>query len=161
MGHTADFKGPIGKLVYHGQGNLCILDTPRKVDSFLMICAGSGITPIFQVLRAVLADPTDTTECVVLNGNRLEEDILCKEDLDGFGKLHPHRCKIVYTLTKPSKNWDGEIGRIGWDLINRHAPQRTEGRKPMALICGPEALEKSVHKILSSAGWDDCDMVFF
>lgn len=161
MGHTAEFKGPIGKLVYNGRGNLTILDVPRKVDSFLMICAGSGITPIFQVLCAVLADPSDTTNCIVLNGNRLEEDILCKEDLDELGISRPDRCKIVYTLTKPQENWGGETGRIGWDLIRRHAPLGGDGRKPMALICGPEALEKSVHNILKTAGWDDRDMVFF
>ena len=47
-----------------------------------MVCAGSGITPIYQVLRAVMEDEVDTTQCIVVNGNRFPEDILCKEDLD-------------------------------------------------------------------------------
>lgn len=160
MGYTVNFKGPVGKFIYQGHGNLSVLGMPRKVDSFLMICAGSGITPIFQVLRAVLGDPTDTTNCVVLNGNRLEEDILCREDLDEFAKSHPERCKIVYALTKPGESWNGESGRIDGDLIGRHTNLGAKG-KPMALICGPGPLEKSMRGILSNAGWGNDDMIFF
>lgn len=161
MGHTVEFKGPIGKLVYYGQGNLSILDVPHQADRFLMICAGSGITPIFQVLRAVMTNPADPTRCVVLYGNRLEEDILCKEELDGFAASNVDRCKVVYTLTKPDENWDGEMGRISADLIKRHSPLRREGSKPIALVCGPRGLEKAVHQILAAVGWDDRDIVFF
>ncbi|CAZ85382.1 unnamed protein product [Tuber melanosporum] len=161
MGHTASFKGPIGKLVYHGQGVVSLLDNRINVTSFLMICGGSGITPIFQVLRAVLSDPTDSTTCVVLDGNRAEEDILCREDLDSFAATYPEKCKIVHTLSKPSERWQGERGRIGWDLIKRNYPQGCEGRKPLALICGPESLEKSVRGLLTAGGWGESDMVFF
>jgi nitrate reductase (NAD(P)H) len=31
----------------------------------------------------------------------------------------------------------------------------------MVLICGPEALEKSVHKALHEQGWSDEDLLFF
>lgn len=125
-----------------------------------MICAGSGITPIFQVIRAAMADPADTTKCIVLYGNRLQDDILCKQELDKFGTAHADRCKIVYTLTKPESDWDGEVGRIGASLIKRHSPL-DRGGKPMVLICGPEGLEKAVHRILAAAGWNDRDILFF
>lgn len=161
IGHTVEFKGPIGKLIYHGQGNLSILDVPRQVDTFFMVCGGSGITPIFQVLRAVMANPTDTTKCTVLYGNRLKEDILCKEELDGFRASHADRCEIVYTLTKPEENWDGEVGKIGASLVKRYLPLHQEGKKSMVLICGPEGMEKAVHGILTAAGWDDRDIVTF
>lgn len=161
MGHNVEFKGPIGKLIYNGQGSLSLLDVPRQVDSFLMICAGSGITPIFQVLRKVMADPTDTTKCIVLYGNRLEEDILCKQELNEFKTAHADRCKIVYTLTKPGEEWDGEVGRIDASLIKQHSPLVQEGQKQMVLICGPGGLEKAVHGVLTAAGWDDRDIVFF
>ncbi|KAI5837779.1 nitrate reductase [Morchella snyderi] len=161
MGHTAEFKGPIGKLIYQGHGNLTINDAPRNVDSFLMICAGSGITPIFQVLRSVLEDRTDPTQCVVLNGNRLEEDILCRDELDALNEANRDRCELVYTLTKPEKGWKGKIGRVDEDLVKGFVPAAEDGKRPLALICGPEALEKSVHGILKGMGWEDTDMVFF
>uniref|UniRef100_Q8J259 Nitrate reductase [NADPH] n=1 Tax=Tuber borchii TaxID=42251 RepID=Q8J259_TUBBO len=161
MGHTSSFKGPVGKLIYHGQGVVSLLDNRINVASFLMICGGSGITPIFQVLRAVLSNPTDPTTCVVLDGNRTEEDILCREELDSFAATYPERCKIIHTLSKPSEGWQGERGRIGWDLIKQNYPRGSKGGKPLTLICGPEPLEKSVKELLTAAGWGENDMVFF
>ncbi|KAI9783806.1 MAG: hypothetical protein M1839_003142 [Geoglossum umbratile] len=158
LGHFADFKGPIGKFEYAGRGQCSVSGNIRRVKSFYMICAGSGITPIYQVLRAVMQDPEDSTHCVVLDGNRTFEDILCKQDLDSFASDNPERCEIVYTLTKAHEEWEGVRGRISGELIGEHMP-RSEGA--LVLICGPEALEKSVRKALSAQGWKDSDMVFF
>jgi nitrate reductase (NAD(P)H) len=60
-GHFVKFKGPIGKFEYLDKGNCEIGGKQRFVKRFIMICGGSGITPIFQVLRAVLNDPEDET----------------------------------------------------------------------------------------------------
>jgi nitrate reductase (NAD(P)H) len=77
-----DIKGPLGGFEYLGKGKVRYRGVERKVNRFAMVCAGSGITPIYQVLRAVVHDEVDTTTCVVVNGNRLEADILCREDLE-------------------------------------------------------------------------------
>jgi nitrate reductase (NAD(P)H) len=81
-GHVIDIKGPLGGFEYLGRGRVRFHGVERKVDRFAMVCAGSGITPIYQVLRAVVEDKVDTTTCIVVNGNRREEDILCREDLE-------------------------------------------------------------------------------
>jgi len=81
-GQEVTIKGPLGGFEYLGKGRARYRGVERKVDRFAMVCAGSGITPIYQVLRAVVEDEVDTTECVVVNGNRLQDDILCRKDLD-------------------------------------------------------------------------------
>jgi nitrate reductase (NAD(P)H) len=124
-----------------------------------MICGGSGITPIFQVLRAVMQDKEDPTHCTVLNGNRLVEDILCREDLDTFAKKNPERCNLLHTLTKGPEDWQGLRGRIGAKLLEEYCVQR-DGES-LVLICGPEALEKSTKEALSAQGWRDEDLMFF
>jgi nitrate reductase (NAD(P)H) len=158
LGEKVDFKGPIGKFEYLGRGNVSLLSKTRFVRRFIMFCGGSGITPIFQVLRAVCRDKDDPTECVVLNGNRLEEDILCKDELDDFQAKCPERCKIIHTLSKGSDSWTGLRGRIDKALIQEHV-QRTDDT--MVLICGPEPLEKAIHKALGEDGWSDDQIVFF
>jgi nitrate reductase (NAD(P)H) len=159
IGSTVEFKGPIGKLTYLGKGRVRLNQNEKQVRSFRMICGGSGITPIFQVLRAVMQDPEDRTSCVVLEGNRLEEDILCRAELDAFAAAEdPSKCTIVHTLTKPSSQWTGRRGRISEELLKEYArPQ--EGS--LALICGPEGMEKSVREILLALGWNESDLVFF
>lgn len=105
-----------------------------------------------------MQDPADETTCTVLNGNRLVEDILCKEDLDALMKGNEDRSKVVYTLTKAPEGWEGLRGRIGEELVKEHC-RRDE--KTMVLVCGPEALEKSVHKVLREQGWVDEQILFF
>lgn len=96
INHTVEFKGPLGKLEYLGNGQVSIAGENRQVGYFLMICGGSGITPIFQVLRAAMEDVEHPTKCVVLDGNRLEEDILCREELDFYAVQNPEKLKLVY-----------------------------------------------------------------
>ena len=159
--HTplAEFKGPTGRFEYAGRGLCLISGRPRKVSRFAMICAGSGITPIFQVFRAVMRDPGDQTTCTVLNGNRTEDDILCRTDLDALLKDNEHRGQVVHTLTKPPYRWQGLVGRINAALTKEYLPYQGEGA--LVLICGPEALQKSVHKVLREQGWADEQILFF
>jgi nitrate reductase (NAD(P)H) len=151
-------KGPIGKFIYTGPGLASINSITRRITTLFMICAGSGITPIFQVLRAALEDPNDTTRCIVLDSNRLEEDILCKSELDSFAEAWMDQLRLVYTLTKPSNTWKGRRGRIDAELIK---VELEDVANPIFLICGPEPLEKSVRGVLKGMGWQEEDMVFF
>ncbi|KAF2846591.1 nitrate reductase-like protein [Plenodomus tracheiphilus IPT5] len=157
-GHWVDMKGPIGKFEYLGQGICSINGHGRTVSSLKMICGGSGITPIYQVLRAVLQDKADETHCTVLNGNRLEEDILCREDLERFARENEGRCTLVNTLTKAEEGWEGRRGRIGEELLREFCGVQAGG---MVLVCGPEALEGSVKGWLEGMGWKDEDVIFF
>jgi nitrate reductase (NAD(P)H) len=160
VGHWVDFKGPIGKFEYLGRGLCAVNGKQRSVSKFYMICGGSGITPIFQVLRAVMQDKEDATHCTVLNGNRLVDDILCREDLDVFAQDNKEKCKLLYTLTQGPEDWDGLRGRIGPSLLQEHCKKEGDGES-LVLICGPEALEKSTHKALNEQGWKDEDLMFF
>ena len=158
LGHGVDFKGPIGKFTYQGKGLCLINGKEKRVNRFAMICAGSGLTPIFQVFRAVMRDKSDTTTCTVLNGNRLVEDILCREDLDALLQGNEDRGEVIYTLTKAPEGWQGLKGRINGELVRRHCVRDDE---TMVLVCGPEALEKSVHVALKEQGWRDEQILFF
>jgi nitrate reductase (NAD(P)H) len=162
VGHFVDFKGPIGKFEYLGRGMCSISGTQRKVKRFIMICAGSGITPIFQVLRAVMKDPDDTTQCLVLNGNRVEEDILCRSELDTIAAGNAQKCKLLYTLTRPEPSWTGLRGRMNQELFEKEVGScKSINGEELVLVCGPEPLENSVRSIFTGMGWKNEDLLFF
>ena len=159
MGSDVEFKGPIGKFEYLGHGRCAISGSERKVKKFAMICAGSGVTPIFQVFRAVMQDKEDKTRCTVLNGNRNEDDILCRDDIEGLLQRNRHKGSVIYTLTKPPWGWEGRRGRIAKELIREGFG---EGDKDtLVLVCGPEPLEKCVLKAMKELGWDEEQILFF
>lgn len=158
IGAEIDCKGPTGRFEYLGNGRVLISGKERHVRSFKMICGGTGITPIFQVLRAVMEDSQDPTKCVVLDGNRLEEDILCRSELDKYVETDGEKCTVVHTLTKGSEDWTGRRGRISEDLVKEFAPPEESS---MVIICGPGAMEQSAKKVLLAQGWAESDLHFF
>lgn len=157
-GQHIEVKGPIGKFEYLGNGRCLVQGVQRIVKSFIMICGGSGITPIYQVFRCVMQDPRDNTKCVVLNGNRQFEDILCKPELDALAVGNDHRCKLIYTLTKAADDWCGLRGRIDANLVDRHC---VKSEDTLVLMCGPEALEKTMHKAFRERGWPEDQLLIF
>ncbi|KAI0505548.1 nitrate reductase [Xylaria bambusicola] len=162
LGHFVDFKGPHGKFEYLGRGVCRISGRERRVRRFIMVCGGSGITPIYAVLRAVLTDREDPTCCVVLNGNRNEKDILCRADLDAMIAGNEHRYRLNYVLSRPDPAWTGRRGRVDADLIAKEVgPCTSTDGGDLVLVCGPKPLEESVLSIFTGMGWDKDDMLFF
>jgi len=158
IGHFIEMKGPIGKFEYKGKGLCLISGKERRIKSFVMICGGSGITPIYQVFRAVMRDREDETRCTVLDGNRLFEDILCKEELDALSEGNDAKCKILHTLTKAPDHWTGLRGRITGKLVEEHC---VRDQDTLVLVCGPETMEKAMHVALLEQGWTDDQLMFF
>lgn len=161
LGHFVEFKGPVGKFEYLGRGLCSIKGKERRVSRFIMVCAGSGITPIYQVFRAVMKDREDPTCCLVLDGNRVEADILCKAELDAMAALNKQKCELLYTLSRPGENWTGLRGRMDKALFESKVGGPSGHGEALVLICGPDSMEKSVHQILIGMGWKDEDLLFF
>ena len=157
-GDEVDFKGPIGKFEYLGSGKATVKGEERRVKSFVMICGGSGITPIYQVFRAVMQNPADETSCTVVDGNRGEEDILLRDEMDALATGNGDRCRVLHTLTNGSEGWAGLKGRISEEVI-RDVAAPAEGR--MALICGPPGMEDCAKAALAGMGWKEEDVLCF
>ncbi|KAK0735878.1 hypothetical protein B0T21DRAFT_334340 [Apiosordaria backusii] len=159
-----EFKGPVGKFLYLSPGLCSINNHTRQVSKFIMICAGSGITPIFQVLRSVLDNPSDPTKCLVLDGNRVEEDILCREALDKMAANNKDRCEVVYSLSRPQASWQGRKGRMDRHFFEEIVGGPDPNRKTLVLVCGPEGLEKGIRETFTGKGglgWEEGDVIFF
>ncbi|KAL2526546.1 NADH--cytochrome b5 reductase 1 [Abeliophyllum distichum] len=68
VGDYLSVKGPKGRFKYQ----------PGQVRAFGMLAGGSGITPMFQVARAILENPNDKTKVHLIYANVTFEDILLK-----------------------------------------------------------------------------------
>ena len=53
-----------------------------------MIAGGTGITPILQVIKAVLRDLEDKTKLSLIFGNLSKDDILLYEELKAMARDH-------------------------------------------------------------------------
>ena len=104
-----------------------------------MIAGGTGITPMYQVIQAVLKDKADKTEMKLLYANQTEDDILLREDLDTWAADHPN-FSVEYTLDRPPKDWKHSSGFVNEGMIREHLfPADSE---TICLMCGPPPMLK-------------------
>ncbi|KAG8727561.1 hypothetical protein FRC12_022405 [Ceratobasidium sp. 428] len=152
---TVELKGPLGSFIWNGNGVALWRGVEHKVKHLGLICAGSGITPILQVLRSVLEDPNDIeTTLWLLDSNRTEQDILCRDELLSFAE-RKGRMRAHFTLSKsPKAGWTFSTGRINDEMMRAHLPPAGQA-DTLILICGPDPLIKQTVKPgLERLGWD-------
>lgn len=111
VGQTMKVKGPKGAMVYK----------PNMVRRFGMIAGGTGITPMLQIIRAIIRGRpskggNDVTEIDLIFANVNPDDILLKEDLDALAK-EDERFRVYYVLNNPPEKWDGGVGFVTADMI--------------------------------------------
>lgn len=99
-------KGPKGHFVY----------TPNMVRAFGMIAGGTGITPMLQIIKAILRNPEDKTQVDLIFANVNVEDTLLQEDLDELVAVHDN-FRVHYVLNNPPENWTGGVGFVTADMI--------------------------------------------
>lgn len=102
--------------------------TPHTLQGdFLLLAGGSGITPVFSILRAALAQGQG--RIVLLYANRDERSVIFRDELKALAAAHPTRLQVIHWLDSvqgvPSVAQLAELARAG------ASPQR------QAFICGP------------------------
>ncbi|KAG0364391.1 hypothetical protein BGX24_004629 [Mortierella sp. AD032] len=149
IGGSIALKGPIGSFKYNGLGHYS--HAPGKKGRCLqigMICGGTGLTPMYQILQAILADKVhDTTKVSLIFCNHTEDDILMRKEIDEVDlSLGPDRFHLWHVLSKhSSREWQYSTGRINKAIINEHlfpttwnAPDTADGlKRRIVLLCGP------------------------
>ena len=111
IGQPLKVKGPKGAMVY----------TPGLVRHFGMIAGGTGITPMLQIIRAIIRGRPrlggrDTTKVDLIFANVNKEDILLKEDLDALA-AEDDKFRVHYVLNNPPDGWNGGVGFVTPDMI--------------------------------------------
>ncbi|CCD72031.1 NADH-cytochrome b5 reductase [Caenorhabditis elegans] len=144
IGDTVSFRGPHGSIIYKGSG-LFTVRMDKKAEPknrffkhLSMIAGGTGITPMLQVIAAILRDPIDATQIRLLFANQTEDDILCRKELDELAEKHPTRFRVWYTVSKASKDWRYSTGHINEEMIKEHLFPSNE--ESAVLLCGPPAM---------------------
>lgn len=130
-GDKVEVKGPIEKLRY----------SPNMKKQIGMIAGGSGITPMLQIIEAILKNPNDNTQISLVYANVSPEDVLLKKKLDVLAASHPN-LKVFYTVDNPTKDWRGGLGYVSHDMVVKGLPPPSDDT--LILVCGPPGMMKHV-----------------
>lgn len=132
-GQRLDIKGPIPK--YPVKENMH--------DEVALLCGGTGITPMYQVARAIFKNPNDKTKVTLVYGNLSEEDILLKKELNELENTYPQRFRAFYLLDNPPDGWTQGKGHINKDLLKTVLPEPAS-KNIKIFVCGPPGMYKAI-----------------
>ncbi|KAJ5116533.1 hypothetical protein N7456_000881 [Penicillium angulare] len=141
VGDEVEFRGPKGAMRY--TTGLC-----RKLG---MVAGGTGITPMYQVIRAICENDTDTTEINLIYANRSEADILLREELENFARRYPKNLKIWYMLDTAPEEWAYGHGHVDQRVLAERLPAASPDTK--ILLCGPPGMVNATKKNLVALGF--------
>lgn len=143
VGDEVPFRGPKGAMRYRR----------GLAEKIGMLAGGTGITPMFQLIRAICEDDRDTTEVSLVYANRTERDILLRDELEAFARRYPGNLKLYYVLDSPPERWTGGAGFVTKELMaDRFAGAGEHGSKVM--LCGPPGMVNAAKKGLGELGYE-------
>lgn len=133
------------------QGRFTSLAGPRH--DYVLIAAGSGITPMLSIARTVLAHEPESTITLVY-GNRSTETIMFREELDDLKDRHLARFSLVHLLSREAQDIDLLHGRITGERV---AELARRGLVDLAsadgvFLCGPGEMIDDVSAALEGLG---------
>ena len=128
-GQRLDVKGPIPKYPWE----------PNKHKHIALVAGGTGITPMYQLCRAIFNNPDDQTKVTLVFGNISEEDILLKNELAKLENTYPRRFRAFYVLDNPPAHWTGGKGYITKELLKTVLPEPKE-ENIKVFVCGPPGM---------------------
>jgi 3-ketosteroid 9alpha-monooxygenase subunit B len=115
--------------------------TPRSLDGdFLLFAGGSGITPVFSILRTVLAAGKGNVRLVY--ANRDERSVIFARELKRLSADHPRRLQVIHWLDSvqgfPSQAQLAALAR-GYE-------------QAQCFICGPQPFMDAAAAALKDVG---------
>lgn len=161
VGDTMPMSGPWGQIEYTAPGTFVYMKKELKKKHIGMIAGGTGITPMLQVIDAVLTNPKDSTTLSLIYANKTEEDILVRDMLEELAnQFGPKRFKLHYTLDQPPAHWAGSKGFVTQEMIKAHLPR--PGSDTIVLMCGPPPMVKFACRAnLDALGYAKQDQLAF
>ncbi|TPX60356.1 hypothetical protein PhCBS80983_g01841 [Powellomyces hirtus] len=147
IGDEIRVKGPKGQFMYETN---CL----REIG---MIAGGTGITPMLQIIKAVLRNPADKTKLSLLFANVAAEDILLRDELETLAERHPEQFKLYHVLNNPPTGWTGGVGFVSKDMIAERCPAPADDIK--ILLCGPPPMVKAMSAITEDLGFPKSNII--
>jgi ring-1,2-phenylacetyl-CoA epoxidase subunit PaaE len=117
---------------------------------YVLIAAGSGITPILSILKSILKEEPQS-EVTLIYGNKNAASVIFREEIEGLKNKNMQRLRVFHVLSRERVDSELLHGRINAakmkDFIGK-VPEILRGFE--YLLCGPEDMINEVREVLNS-----------
>lgn len=144
-GDTIEVMEPMGKFTTQY--------SEAKERKAIFFGGGSGITPLFAILRTVLLKE-ESSKVALVYGNRSEDHIIFKEALNGLTQKYPNRFQLIHILEEDPNGLTHHHGLPTTDTIGDILQEIGFGEEAEYFVCGPEPMMNVVKDGLIRADVD-------
>ncbi|WP_324067475.1 MAG: ferredoxin--NADP reductase [Flavobacterium sp.] len=157
----ANDKLAVGNVIEVGtpEGKFTFEPKAERQKNYAAFVAGSGITPVYSILKSVLEEEPNST-FVLVYGNKSEKDTIFHNQLHDLQLQYVGRLFVQYVYSQSTGD-NALLGRIdkstvNFILKNKHA----EIEFSKFYLCGPEEMINLVSDTLKENNISDADIKF-
>ncbi|HBI82424.1 phenylacetate-CoA oxygenase/reductase subunit PaaK [Orrella sp. NBD-18] len=133
-------------------GNFTIDFAPSNRRHYVAFAVGSGITPIFSLIKSALGTEPESSFTLFF-GNRASSAVLFREEIEDLKNLYMNRFSAVFIMSRENQDIELFNGRLDGSKVNQLLsvwmdPQDID----YAFVCGPQTMTEDVVKALEDKG---------
>jgi ring-1,2-phenylacetyl-CoA epoxidase subunit PaaE len=133
-------------------GNFFINTNALNEKTYIFVVAGSGITPIFSMIKNILINEI-YSQIHVLYGSRNNHQIIFKSTLDKLCETNAEKLNIQYIISAPNIDYTGITGRISTLKLENWIDEKININENIYVYtCGPETLMEDVFETFRNRG---------
>jgi ring-1,2-phenylacetyl-CoA epoxidase subunit PaaE len=135
-------------------GRFTLATDPDAERLYVAFCAGSGITPIYSIVKTALtAEPK--SRFVLVYGSRNTSSIIFREELEDLKNRFLTRLSVYHVLSREPQDIELLNGRIDADKVRAFCRAATPPAAVDAwFLCGPAPMIGEAGRTLEEAGVD-------
>ncbi len=149
VGDVLEVHEPEGKFVLE----------PTRSNNYLGMAAGSGITPVLSMIKAVL-QREPSSSFTLIYGNKSSDETMFKAELDALSITYDSRFNLHYVFSR--QNEEGSLfGRIDKGHTNYFIKNIYKNWSfKTVFLCGPEEMIKTVSTTLKENRYKESQILF-
>ena len=141
------------------EGKFVLETSTKNAKNYLAIAAGSGITPIMAMIKAVVIEEPKSTFTLIY-GNKTEVDTIFRNELEDFKNEFSTQFNVQYVYSREQHN-DALFGRINTRNINFIIKNKFKNIAfDTSFLCGPEEMIHIAKDVLIEYGLNE-DAIHF
>jgi len=133
-------------------GHFNVALSPQHRKHYVAFAAGSGITPVFSIVKTTLLTEPHS-QVTLVYGNRSSSSVIFKEELADLKDIYRERLNLVFILSRERQDIDlfnGRIDRAKCDaLLEKWIDPASID---IAFLCGPLGMMEDVSASLQAHG---------
>ncbi|MBC7390827.1 MAG: ferredoxin--NADP reductase [Opitutaceae bacterium] len=125
---------------------------PANARQYFLFAAGSGITPLFAMMKSILVKEPKSFVNLVFS-SRDEDHIIYNKQIIKLEFEFPERLNVTHLLSNPSEAWQGFKGRADHELLENLISELSLDIEKSFFICGPKDYMEIAEAAIKSLGF--------